>query len=32
MQNVRRERVIKLTRTNKRGNQLVIEPNYHTTK
>ena len=30
--NVRRQRDIKLVTTNKRRNQLVSEPNYHTTK
>ena len=31
MENVRKHRDIKLVATNKRGNQLVSEPNYHTT-
>ena len=32
MENVRKYRYIKLVTTNKRRNQLVSEPNYHTTK
>ena len=32
MENVRKHRDIKLLTTNKRRNQLVSEPNYHTTK
>ena len=32
MENVRKHRDIKLVRTDKRRNQLVSEPNYHTTK
>ena len=32
MENVRKHRNIKLVTTDKRGNQLVSEPNYHTTK
>ena len=32
MKNVRKHRDIKLVTTNKRRNQLVPEPNYHTTK
>ena len=32
MENVRNYRDIGLVRTNKRRNQLVSEPNYHTTK
>ena len=32
MENVRKQRDIKLVTTNKRRNQLVSEPNYHTTK
>ena len=32
MENVRKHRNIKLVATNKRINQLVSEPNYHTTK
>ena len=32
MGNVRKHRDIKLVTTNKRRNQLVSEPNYHTTK
>ena len=32
MQNVRKQRDIKLVTTDKRINQLVSEPNYHTTK
>ena len=32
MQNVRKHRDIKLVTTDKRGNQLMSEPNYHTTK
>ena len=32
MENVREHRDIKLVTTDKRGNQLVSEPNYHTTK
>ena len=32
MENVRNYRDIKLVRTNKRRNQLVSEPNYHSTK
>ena len=32
MENVRKHRDIKLVRTHKRRNQLVSEPNYHTTK
>ena len=32
MENVRKHRDIKLVTTDKRGNQLVSEPNYHTTK
>ena len=32
MANVRKNRDIKLVTTDKRRNQLVLEPNYHTTK
>ena len=32
MENVRKHRDIKLVRTDKRRNQLVSEPSYHTTK
>ena len=32
MKNVRKHRDIKLETTNKRRNQLVSKPNYHTTK
>ena len=32
MENVRKHRVIKLVATDMRRNQLVSEPNYHTTK
>ena len=32
MENIRQYRDIKLLTTNKRRNQLVSEPNYHTTK
>ena len=32
MANVRKHRDIKVVRTEKRRNQLVSEPNYHTTK
>ena len=32
MENVRKHRVIKLVTTDTRRNQLVSEPNYHTTK
>ena len=32
MENVRTHRDIKLVTTDKRRNQLVLEPNYHTTK
>ena len=32
MENVKKHRDIKLVTTNKRRNQLVSEPNYHTTK
>ena len=32
MENVRKHRDIKLVTKNKRRNQLVLEPNYHTTK
>ena len=32
MENVRKHRYIKLVTTNKRRNQLVSEPNYHSTK
>ena len=32
MENVRRNRDIKLVTTNKRRNQLVLKPIYHTTK
>ena len=32
MKNVRKHRGIKLVTTNKRRNQLVSEPNYHTAK
>ena len=32
MENVRKHRDIKLVATGKRRNQLVSEPNYHTTK
>ena len=32
MENVREHRDIKLVTTNKKRNQLVSEPNYHTTK
>ena len=31
-QNVRKHRDIKLVTSDKRRNQLIIEPNYHTTK
>ena len=31
MENVRKQRDIKLVTANKRRNQLVLEPNYHTT-
>ena len=31
MENVRKDRDIKLVTTDKRRNQLVSEPNYHTT-
>ena len=31
MENVRKQRDIKLVTTNKRRNQLVLEPNYHAT-
>ena len=32
MENVRKHRYIKLVTTDKKRNQLVSEPNYHTTK
>ena len=32
MKNIRKHRDIKLITTNKRGSQLVSEPNYHTIK
>ena len=32
MENVRKDRDIKLVATDKRRNQLASEPNYHTTK
>ena len=32
MENVRKDRDIKLVKTDKRRNQLLSEPNYHTTK
>ena len=32
MENVRKHRDIKLATTDRRRNQLVLEPNYHTTK
>ena len=32
MENVRKHRDLNLVRTNKRRNQLVSEPNYHTAK
>ena len=32
MENVRNDRDIKLVTKDKRRNQLVLEPNYHTTK
>ena len=32
MENIRKYRDIKLVRTDKKRNQLVSEPNYHTTK
>ena len=32
MENVRKHRDIKIVTTDKRKNQLVSEPNYHTTK
>ena len=32
MENVKRHRDIKLATTDKRRNQLMSEPNYHTTK
>ena len=32
MENIRKHRNIKLVTTDKRRNQLVLEPNYHTTK
>ena len=32
MENVRKHRDIKLVTANKKRNQLVSEPNYHTTK
>ena len=32
MENVRKQRDIKLVTTGKRRNQLTSEPNYHTTK
>ena len=32
MENVRKHRDIKLITTDKRSNQLVSDPNYHTTK
>ena len=32
MENVRRHRDIKLVRTERRRNYLVLQPNYHTTK
>ena len=32
MENVRKHSDIKLVKTDKRRNQLVSEPNYHTTK
>ena len=30
MENIRKHRVIKLVRTNKKRNKLVSKPNYHT--
>ena len=32
VENVRKQRDVKLVTTNKRRNYLVSEPNYHTTK
>ena len=32
MENVRKHRALKLVTTDKRRTQLVLEPNYHTTK
>ena len=32
MQNVRKQRIIKLVNNNKKRNKLVSEPNYHITK
>ena len=32
MENIRKHRNIKLVTTDKRRNQLVLEPNYHTAK
>ena len=32
MENIRKDRDIKLVTTDKRRNQLALEPNYHTTK
>ena len=32
MENVRKHRDIKLVRTDNRRNQLILEPNYYTTK
>ena len=32
VENVRKHRYVKLVTTNKRRNQLVSEPNYHSTK
>ena len=32
MENVRKHQYIKLVTTDKRRNQLVLQPNYHTTK
>ena len=32
MENVRKERDVKLVTTNEKRNKLVSEPNYHTTK
>ena len=32
MENVKKHRDIKLVTTDKRSNQLLSEPNYHTTK
>ena len=32
MENMRKHRDIKLVTTERRGNYLILEPNYHTTK